>query len=57
MNADELLNSITIICTILAIINVWNYKGYKSLKIENELLKLKLKDCERTGTKPIHEKC
>lgn len=34
--------------------NAWNYKGYKELKIklrlkdaENELLKLKLNDCEQ----------
>lgn len=52
MNAnDAILYTIISLSTIFAMINVWNYKSYKLLKKENELLKFKLKEChERAGT-------
>jgi hypothetical protein len=36
---------------ILAGINLWNFKKFKNQSIEIEVLKLKLKECERAGTK------
>lgn len=54
--------STIIFCLILAVgvifagVNLWNFRKFKELKIENELLKLKLKNCEQRGTS-IHAKC
>ncbi len=51
MNANDLLlYTIITLSTIFAMINVWNYKKFKSLKTENELLKYKLNDCEQRRT-------
>jgi ribosomal protein S19 len=47
---DYFLWAIILISMVFAMVNVWNYKKYKSLKIENELLKFKLKDCEQRRT-------
>jgi hypothetical protein len=58
MNVNDCFFYILImLSTVFAMVNVWNYKKFKSLKTENELLKFKLKDCEQRGTNRIHEKC
>lgn len=41
---------ITVTSFILAMINLWNLKKFKHLTAENELLKFKLKECERART-------
>lgn len=53
----------TILSSILvfssAMFGAWNllfFKEFKRLKIENELLKLKLKD-EQRGKQSLHEEC
>jgi len=38
-------------CFVLAAINLFNLGKVKRLITENELLRLKLKECERTGKK------
>lgn len=50
MNADDLFYTAILLSMIFAIINVWNFRKYKALKIENELLKYKLNDCEQRRT-------
>lgn len=53
VNTDEISN--LLYCSLLvagAIVGAWNlihYRKFKELKIENELLKLKLKECERNN--------
>lgn len=42
---------------IFGALNLWHHKDYKRLKIENELLKFKLKECEQSRSKRVHEKC
>lgn len=42
---------------ILAAVNLIRFKEFKRLKVENELLKFKLKDCEQRGTGTVHEEC
>lgn len=42
---------------VIGALNLLHYRKYKELKIENELLKFKLKECEQSGSQRIHEKC
>lgn len=55
--------STLLLCVLLSVagvfgaLNLWNYRKFKELKIENELLKFKLKECEQSRSKRIHEKC
>lgn len=51
MNANDistiLLSALMLISGITGLINIAHFKEFKKLKIENELLKYKLKECEQ----------
>lgn len=45
------------VSAVIGALNLIHYKDFRRLKIENELLKFKLRKCEQSGSQRIHEEC